>query len=154
MTGYKEIKEEFRNSKEECIKIKQKLANTDEYLNYTVGQLANTDEDLKNTKDQLANTDEDLKNTKEKLANTDEDLKNTKEQLANTDEDLKQANKHLQQIGIENLIKQEDERIKKVELREKYKVQLIEARKPHPKGWNCKLIFNFYSFMNYIHFQS
>ena len=39
-------------------------------------------------------------------------LKNTKEQLAKTDEGLKQANKQLQQINVENLIKQEDERIK------------------------------------------
>ena len=38
MTGYKEIKEELRNSKEVCTKIKQQLANTDEYLNYMIKQ--------------------------------------------------------------------------------------------------------------------
>ena len=194
MTGYKEIKQELRHSKEETTKIKQQLANTGEDLKNTKEQLANTGEDLKNTNEQLANTGEDLKNTneqlantgedlkttKEQLANTDEDLKNTKDKLANIDEDLKQAKKEcvhgkdvicgqLQQNSVENLIKQEylrieyerlmdDKRIKenivKQQLKEKYNVELIEARKPHPRGFNCKLIFNFYLYINYIHFES
>ena len=116
-----EVKEELRNSKEECTKVKH----------------------------QLAITDEDLTNTKEELVKTNEDLKQAKQECVQVKDVIcKQL-----QLDVENLIKlrQEDERKQKLK---EYKVELIKAREPYPKGWNCKLIFNFYSCMNYIHFAS
>ena len=127
-----EVKEELRNSKEECTKVKQ----------------------------QLAITDKDLKHTKEELAKTNEDLKQAKQDCVQVKDILfKQL-----QLDVESLIKlkQEDERKQKLkedenrkqQLKENYKVELIKAREPYPKGFNCKLIFNFYSFANYIHLES
>ena len=99
---------------------------------------------------------EELQNSKEESTKIKQQLGKTERQLANTVADLKTTKEKLQQIGVENLIKQEDERIKqlklederKQQLKKKYKVQLIKARKPD--GLTCKLIFNFYSFMNYL----
>ena len=109
-----------------CKGIKEELRKEKEEITKIKKQLATTEQKLAKTEQQMAKTEQKLS----------KDLKNTKEQLYNSDENLRQANKQLKQIGIEwEFIKQQ--------LKEKYKVELIEARKP--SGYLCKLIFNFNS---------